>query len=421
MRVDGSIFSKRVIVILTTISVASFLLAFFFAGRGDDFFDSPDPRPNSYSVSAVGHRAFHDWAIKRGLEVRRRRSDMISSAAPSFAIVSIAPSLKLWKQEVDPSMSTLELDAFQASAPLVIAPHKWSGVAPPNQRWISAARREASTNVFAEVNEFLVYLELPRLALVDVETLTGCRDEMGNEYEVDIPRPRVWEPQESLRPTVSCHEGVLIGNFPAGEITAELYLISDPDLINNHGIGRGEHVEMLDAFLGTQLQLTGVEIDETLHGLSRQPSLIAALLSFPLVFLTLQGLLTLAIVVWHGVFRFGAPSTTSPVGAGRGKEILIDNAANLLDLRGHSQASLHFYYRSSLRLVGRTLFLDDDLSFADLEKRVLNLATSRPGGHVIHSIRRSIENYSEASRRSERAVRIARRLFRWRERFMHDT
>lgn len=417
----AAVFSTRVVTVLATISVVSFLLAFLLAGRGDDLFEPHDARANSFSLSAVGHRAFHDWLTARGFSTRRRRNPLVSAIADDFALVSIAPGAKLWNRDDGPSMHSLEMDAYVADAPFIIAPQKWSALAMADQRWTHSSRRIASEIVLGEINTFLEYLELPVLEMLDVEQLSNCHDTKGRVFTIDIPEPRVWAPHEELEATVACDEGVLIGSFTARERSAQLHLIADPDLLNNHGIGRGDHIDLLDAFLDDQLQLHGVEIDETLHGLARQNSFLAELLRFPLVLLTLQGLLTLAVVLWHGMGRFGKPTPSLAIAHTAGKAVLIENAANLLDLRGHSRESLESYYRSTMRAVGRTLFLDDDLPLADLEQRVFQLAAMRGGTNSIGDIRRSIADYSESSRRSDRALRIARRLYRWRQEIAHES
>jgi len=122
-----------------------------------------------------------------------------------------------------------------------------------------------------------------------------------------------------------------------------LFVLSDPDLIANHGLARGDNAGRA---LGLLSRIPGagqtVVVDETLHGFEQTPSLWRELFVFPLLSATLQGLLALLMLVWSGLGRFGAPMPTSSTHAS-GRALLIENTAALLGSAGHSAHSLARY------------------------------------------------------------------------------
>jgi hypothetical protein len=215
-----------------------------------------------------------------------------------------------------------------------------------------------------------------------------------------------------LEPVVSCRGGSLIARLDTGS-EPPVYLISDPDLLNNHGLGNGANAEVVYSFLTRELQAGGVVFDETIHGLSRNTGLLAEALRFPMVLGTLQGMVLLGVVLWAGMGRFGKPlPPPSPLGAG--KEILIDNTAKLLTNGGHAVDSLAQYFRQTTRAVAAHYFLPPDLPEPERLARLQKLTARHRHALNLAEVEQSIGRVPPGQRGAEAAARIARRLYNWR-------
>src|ERR1700709_288782 len=113
-------------------------------------------------------------------------------------------------------------------------------------------------------------------------------------------RPR--EPSPASEPVVACAGGILIARR-----APRTFLIADPDLLNNQGLGRAGNAEAVYQLLVQNVATTGLVFDEAIHGFDRVPGLLAESLRFPLVLGVLQSLLLLGAVLWAGMGRFGKP------------------------------------------------------------------------------------------------------------------
>ena len=208
----------------------------------------------------------------------------------------------------------------------------WEGYTDPlRPRWILARGR-----VPASAHDRLrAVIELPA-EIVQIDSLAATNWQLPDGLPApDLPAPQllvldaVDEEAGILEPIWSCDEGVLLASWHRheGEV---FYILSDPDLLNNGGLSRGENAHLVLALLESLgARDGGVLLDETLHGYTLASSSIAALLQPPLIFLTLHLVLLALCLLWLANGRFGTPP--SPLRARRdGKAFLIANTASLL-------------------------------------------------------------------------------------------
>src|SRR5262249_36525356 len=79
----------------------------------------------------------------------------------------------------------------------------------------------------------------------------------------------------------------------------ELYVLTDPDLIENHGLDDGDNAAVAMRMIDALLPPGGVVVlDETLHGLARPPSLWRELTEMPWWPMTASAVVALAALVW---------------------------------------------------------------------------------------------------------------------------
>jgi len=138
-----------------------------------------------------------------------------------------------------------------------------------------------------------------RSVVPDATLVRGGEDRNWRRVAWDIA-PTLDQPQlirsDLISPIVHSDDGVLLGELNWGDTT--VWVLSDPDVINNAGIDEGDNAVFAMAMITAQLPPgSSVIFDETIHGFALSPDLWKALLSFPLNLAVLQGLCAAAVLV----------------------------------------------------------------------------------------------------------------------------
>ncbi|HEX6903519.1 MAG TPA: DUF4350 domain-containing protein [Thermoanaerobaculia bacterium] len=401
-------FSRRTVGWIAGIAVVSFLASALLSVYGRDLTPKPFSGANTFSDSALGHRALAELLRAMGLGVASRQS-FSGGVGPERPLVLAEPDSNLDR------LASLRKEAKDRNAPLLVVLPKWRPGPPRKDRpeWLESVELLPPYQVLRVVQAVLED-DAPdnlELRLVSGDRL-DCELEGGGGLAVSISDANLLVAHPGLEPVVRCRGGSLITRLKAKEGPA-VYLISDPDLLNNHGLGRGANAEVVHSFLVRELGARGVVFDETIHGFERDTGLLAEAMRFPLVFGLLQGIVLLGVVLWTGMGRFGKPlPAPSPLGAG--KEILIDNTAKLLTNGVHSEDSLAQYFRQTTRAVAAHYFIPSDLPDPDRLARLQKLTAARGHKLILADVERSVWKLPLGPRGAEAAARIARRLYQWR-------
>ena len=117
-----------------------------------------------------------------------------------------------------------------------------------------------------------------------------------------------------------------------------LYVLADPDLIDNAGLNSLDHaraaVALLD-FLGSSTGTNRIAFDVTLDGLGQQRSPLALAFQPPFLAMTLAIAAVLVLLGIYALARFGAPRRRERAIA-FGKAALVDNSAALIARAGRA-------------------------------------------------------------------------------------
>jgi hypothetical protein len=402
-------FSRRALGWIVGGTVGSFLAFVLLGVYGKDLDRRPTPQANTFSYSALGHHGLAEFLIAMGLGVLPRQAP-VGGVGPGRPLILAEPDAR------DPErLEALREEAGARDAALVLVLPKWSPGRPRENRpdWLDRVSLMTSTQVERVVRE----LGDEGMRKVTVERPGGrlrCTASWGSsavEMRIDV-EPQLLAPSPELEPVVSCSGGYLIARR-AGTAKPATFLISDPDLLNNQGLGQGGNAEAVYRFLVQDLAATSVVFDETIHGFNRIPGLLAEALRFPMVLGVLQSLVLLGMVLWAGMGRFGKPLPAA-TGLGAGKEILIDNTAKLLANGGHAADSLLLYFRQTTRAVAAHYFLPPDLPESERLVRLQRLTDGHRRELNLAALERGIQRLPAGRRGDEQAARIAGRLHEWR-------
>jgi hypothetical protein len=409
-------FSRRAVAWIVGSVAVSFLAAVLLGVYGRDL-ESPRPGHDTFSYSALGHRGLAELLRAMGLGVVSRQSSHGGTPGPRRPLVLAEPDDK-------EKIKDLRDEAGRAEAPLVVVLPKRQ-VGPPDPRhsdWLASADLLAPEEVERQVAEL-------GLGTVGVVRARGggasCTASWGDAaaepsgLRIVAAQTQLLRPAPGLAAVIACPGGVLIARLASGKGGPATYLIADPDILNNHGLDLGENAMAVFGFLTRGLGATGVVFDETIHGYTRVPGLLAEALRFPMGLATLQSLVLLGVVLWAGMGRFGKPLPPAAALAA-GKAALIDNTAQLLAAGGHAADGLRRYFAQTTRAVAAHYFLPPDLPEGERLARLQQLTdghaarSRRVRGLNLAALERSLALLPAGRRGEERAARIARRLYDWR-------
>lgn len=396
-------FSRRGAGLLAGVAAASLAAAGFLGAFGDALYDPPSFGPDSFSQSAVGHRAAVALLRDLGWQVTVSRHRTAERGGGDAVVALLEPRVG---PDDEVREGILEEIEARSSWILLVLPKRLALPDPARPRFVASAE--------------LLPMKDPQRVL-DAMDFAGrvVRPERPiSAWRGDLPVPELDRPQlvvsDDLEPLLATDEGMLVGELTSDEDGWRTIVLADPDVLATHGLGRGANAELLVRLL----ERLGagprpVVVDETLHGFDEQPSLVRALLRFPLVLATASALLAAALLAWAAAVRFGRARPPDPV-LSPGKLFLVESTAALLRHGGHAAEAAAAYLRAAKDEVVRRLrppgdatpreawlgraaaARGADAALAELEGRVRRLAGRRAGGE-------------------EEAVRAAQAIHHWRE------
>lgn len=197
---------------------------------------------------------------------------------------------------------------------------------------------------------------------------------------------------------------VLMAKAPA----TELYVLSDPDLLNTQGLRDPAGARLaLNLIQAIAPEGGAVFFDVTLNGHGRTRNLFQMAFEPPFLAMTLCAFAAAVLMGLHAAVRFGAPRRQARA-LGLGKRALADNQAALIRLAKREHRMGAAYAALVRDDVGRSVGAARNLSGDALEAFLDHVGARRSD--------LSIEAMSSEARRLEDApglVRLARRLHQW--------
>lgn len=400
-------FSRRALAWLVSISVASFATWLVVGLVAPEPADVESAEADAYSRSAIGHRAFVELMRAQDVPVMLSRFDSGGRAGAQALLVVAEPRL-----DVDAPLRSRKLQQMLRSArhTLLVLP-KWEGHEDRDHRgWLDRARLVPPTAISLALKDSGIPAGY---ALPSGDGVQQCDGAPANPT---LRRPQLLRATgDGLTPLIACANGWLLAELEDAQ-GGRLLVLSDPDVLANHGLGDGDNATVAWAILGYARQPgQAVVLDETLHGHERVPSLWRELFTFPLAVASVQGALVVAFLVWAGLARFGAPLPV-PVALSAGKGVLIENTAALLRLGGHSAYTLGRYLESLKYEVARTLHAPAGLAPPELRERLRRLGRRRRVTEDLGALEASVSRLREEKAPAPAAVlAVARRVHRWRQ------
>lgn len=395
--VQSTAFSTRTVIWLISVGCFCFAGAAFFAIFGEGG-AAARAGTHSYSYSAIGHRAFVETLRRLDVPVVVSRNNSRAKAGSSALLILAEPDRTAVSEEA-------LTDLLTAETLLLILP-KWSGRPDEdNPRWLERASPLPSKAVQA-VLELAVPDGRVQRPLEPPSWQAG-----GLDIVPTLDRPQLVQ-STALSPVVATDQGILVGALAREGQT--VWVLSDPDILSNHGLGRGDNAALALAVVeALRPSDSAVVFDETIHGFGQNSSLWRLIFQFPYLIATLQVAAAVIALVWATAGRFGSPVPAErPLQAG--KETLLNNMASLLQFGGHGSVILRRYLDATLRDVVRRLRAPRTLEGEELIDWVDRVGAARGAQRRFRDLREQVEAASgKAGPGGPGLLGTAQDLYRW--------
>ena len=167
-------------------------------------------------------------------------------------------------------------------------------------------------------------------------------------------------------PIIGTVEAMILGDCPLqrGDVETRVLVLSDPDLVNNHGLALGDNAWIARDFLGEHAGEGNLVIDysrenwmidgDAIDRRERSWSDLARFFSPPFTILWIGGALTLALFIWHASVRAG-PLREELSGPAASRDFALSARARLMRLSDQDGALLADYARARIAAVATHL------------------------------------------------------------------
>ena len=341
----ASPFTARTAIILMVVALLSLGAVLTLMAWSPDLASRDRAGPTPYSRSAVGYAGLINMLEDTGHPVNvSRRRDSMEYGGSRLLVVTLP-------------LSGPEVNVRDISGPAIIILPKWDYLTNPAKRsW------ELNTTI-ADAN----YVEAAASVFDESISISRAQNPGRLETPFGVVEPDFEDQMQvlqsdTLEPVVETGEGMLLARIPDEEI----YIVADPDLLNNFGLARLENARAGLGMIGlvTRSRDQTIIFDATLHGFERSTNLMKILLSVPWIGATLVALAAMALIIWAAAVRFGAPEReTRAIAAG--KRALADNSAGLIAMARRERRMAPGYLALSRRALVRELGLPKTLSEAE--------------------------------------------------------
>ncbi len=343
MSEDGG-FSPRLMTALGGLAVILFALALLFSGGGGEPGQGDGDGANSYSKSAIGHRALYETLEKLGRGVVRADADPLGKLGDDGVLVLIEPR---------PGFADKTLEAKLASAKriLLVLP-KYIGLSDrEHPGWIREAWLDTRTNV----GESLATLDVKARVTREAEPGAFTVNRFAQTPRIAKDRQRV--ALDGFNTLIGSDDGFLLGERNDGG--RRILVLADPEPLENLGLTKGDNAAFALALfdLAAGSAKGKFVFDETLHGFTGRPaepssqvnqSPLRRMLNFPGNILAALALAAFLLLIGATTGRFGPP-LAAPREREAGKAALIGSIAGLMNFGGHHAFALRRYVEGEIR------------------------------------------------------------------------
>ena len=392
---ERAVFNPRLIAALLVAGLAAFGLFLVLLAYSGDFRSGRDGRPHALSASAVG---FSGVVKLIGLAGGRPGTIRTAEGLDSEDLVVAT---------IEPGTSPDALDSLlerRNDLPTLLVLPKWRVAPHPVKKgWVHAAGRIPPKSY----EELLPAMGVEAVGLDRPARRVGHGRNWAEGLEVPLPMPVQTMAGKNLHPLLATGEGAIV----LAQVGEEpLYILADPDLLNNKGMRDPAAAKgALDLLTMVNWEdADAVSFDLTLNGFASRPNLLKLSFEPPFLPLTIAVVLAALLAGLHGANRFG-PERAEPRAIAFGKAALVENSAALFRVARREHRTGAAYAEAIREAAARESGAHLALAEQDLDAYLDRV--SPPGGPTFSEL---ADRAAQADSRSA-LLSAARALYRWKK------
>jgi hypothetical protein len=362
---DG--FNPRLIAAVVAIGIVAFVALWALIALGPQVSSGNDGGGHALSKAAPGYAGIVDLVERAGADVNLRRRVEPAQYEDFEQLVVLTPTARTRPEEMT------ELLAAQGDAPVLVVLPKWAAVTIPGQApkpgWVSGGLAVLPPAKLLP-EEYFGKVRMGRAKWAD-ENARGRVG--GREIRLIDPGKLHTITGDGLDPLITAADGSAI---LARARNRDLYILADPDLINNLAFSSRERAaaaaSLIDA-IAEDSNADGLAFDLTLNGFGGQRSLLRFAFVPPFIGITLCLIAAGLLALWQAWMRFGPalnPRRAIPVS----KAALIANSADLIRQARRELDGADTFVKSQRIAIARRLHapggLDDEATDRWIDKHL---------------------------------------------------
>lgn len=378
---DDHGFNPRLIAAVVAIGVIAFIALWALIALGPQISSGNDGGGHALSKAAPGYAGIVDLAERAGAGVELRRRVETTRYEDHEPLLILTPTHRTRAPEIAEL-----IDAGSRTPVLVVLP-KWQTMAVPGQTpkpgWVSAG---------IAVKPPAKMLPPAHFGTLEIKTAPSKAQPVpanitGHVFTALLP--------DNVQTVTGKNLETLIAGPSGGAVLAQvgdrdLYILADPDLINNFAFASSDKaragVTLVDA-LAEYADADGLAFDVTLNGFGGQRSLLRFAFVPPFIGITLCLIAAGLFALWQAWMRFG-PATRPGRAIPVSKAALIANSADLIKQARRELDGADAYIKSQRTAIARRLHapagLDDEATDRWIDKHL------RAGSDLFSSLARRL-------------------------------
>ena len=382
---------------LVLVGVFAFSALVVLGTYENDLRGGDDGRAHALSRSAVGYAGMAKFLKDAGQTVVISRNKLAKGHSQGVLIAT------------PPLTATLaDIKALNFHGPLLLVLPKWSAFPDFLHRGWVGERGLIDLKALDKTNLLAAYAPARR-PNVSAATLFGRGDRFGDSLSFrtgPIDSLQILQSPD-LTPVLQDETGAtVLGRDPKTGI----YVLSDPDLLDNHGLKSLDNALAGARIVETLKQGEGpVLFDVSLNGFARERNVMRLLFDPPFLAVTLCLFLAACLAGFQAACRFGAVRRSGRVFA-LGKEALADNTAALIRLTGREHRMGPRYAELTRNLAAKATGVPRELTGDALTQFLDRMGVQRGAEDRLSDLTATIGGAANR----EQVLAAARRLFRWR-------
>ena len=391
-----------IIVLAGLVSLAGLTYAFF----AETHPYRKEQATHALSGEGMGYLAARKLLVREGIPVVHCRDSTVR--APNRSVLAVST----------PSWDSLEFRSppLEEGAPSGFSSHtvlvlpKWGFY--PDEFYPDIWPLEEDRLNVQVINAYEIAGRLMRSSRFDVDSLG----------DTQLPGIQGWQVHHAthvirgrpLESYLSCSDGHLVATWESQD--GETTVISDADLINNHGLHLGQNSANWVGVVRALMKRYDAEVvlwDDREYGLTRSPRPLQVLVKQPVLWISLGFALLLVATLWRGAVRFGPPKSARRFYE-RGSHALLQQVESHALMKAHTQGRdvLRYWDQVKARVASRF----KDVPAQDFDRHLEAALDRRGHGESYRQVRDAVEDLKarlSALGFDKDAIEIAEKIHNW--------